>query len=372
MQKSKIYFPNLNGLRFIAALFVIIAHINMVNSFLGLNVSPIFDVNLGSYGVILFFTLSGFLITYLLLEEENKTKTISIKDFYIRRVLRIWPLYYSLVIICFFVLPYIPFFELPHAYDVYSFKYLFLFMLILPNVAVKGMDVSIPYLGQTWSVGVEEQFYLIWPILMKFIKKKQTLLISIIIGYLAIKFLVLPVLLDTVGYHRYLYVFMRVWNEFYIDCMAIGGLFAVWHFQKKKFLDKVYHPVFGIVVIVLILIVLFTPFSIPYVINEFFALLIALLIINLATGKKPIINLENKVFDYLGRISYGLYMYHFIGIVLGIKLLDMCGFHSWGMQVILSTLFTILISSLSYHLLEERFIKMKKRFSKIISGENAK
>ena len=91
---KKIYFPNLNGLRFIAAFMVIVHHVEQFKSLFGLeNVfheSPFISI-VGKLGVVLFFVLSGFLITYLLLVEEEVTGTISIKSFYIRRFLRIWP-----------------------------------------------------------------------------------------------------------------------------------------------------------------------------------------------------------------------------------------------------------------------------------------
>ena len=109
---NKIYFQNLNGLRFFAALLVIIHHIEQMKNSLGLENNwnlPVVLV-IGKLGVILFFVLSGFLITYLLLEEERYTQTISIKDFYMRRILRIWPLYFLILLISFFVLTYVPFF----------------------------------------------------------------------------------------------------------------------------------------------------------------------------------------------------------------------------------------------------------------------
>ena len=90
---DRLYFPNLNGLRFIAALLVIVHHIEQLKYIYGLpnNFSSSFVQIIGELGVILFFVLSGFLITYLLLEEEKRTTTIAVKNFYLRRVLRIWP-----------------------------------------------------------------------------------------------------------------------------------------------------------------------------------------------------------------------------------------------------------------------------------------
>lgn len=100
---QKFIFPNLNAIRFIAAFFVIIHHTEQFKELFHIN--NVFNIPfvyaVGKLGVILFFTLSGFLITYLLLRERENRKKINIKNFYMRRVLRIWPLYYLIVVLSF-------------------------------------------------------------------------------------------------------------------------------------------------------------------------------------------------------------------------------------------------------------------------------
>ena len=98
---TKVYFENLNAIRFIAASFVIVAHIEFFKKLFHL---PNFFENevisiIGRLGVVLFFVLSGFLISYLLFVEKKVTKTISVKKFYIRRILRIWPLYFLIILL---------------------------------------------------------------------------------------------------------------------------------------------------------------------------------------------------------------------------------------------------------------------------------
>ncbi len=102
----KIYFKNLDGLRFIAALFVILEHTSEYKASMVPGYSNVFKYyfnDLGRYGVNLFFVLSGFLITYLLFTELKKERSISVKKFYARRVLRTWPLYltFGTIVICF-------------------------------------------------------------------------------------------------------------------------------------------------------------------------------------------------------------------------------------------------------------------------------
>ena len=140
---------------------------------------------IGKLGVVLFFVLSGFLITYLLLAEEQSFNKISIKNF-LRRILRIWPLYYLIIFLVFFVLPNIEIFTFPgHGKDViYSnlFWKLILFAIFFPNLVLSLLGI-VPYASHTWSIGVEEQHYFIWPIILKYIKKYRVLLMFVIVVF---------------------------------------------------------------------------------------------------------------------------------------------------------------------------------------------
>src|SRR5688572_30760956 len=101
MAQAKVFFKGLNGLRFFAALAVIITHVELMKGVFGLPSywqEPFF-FDLGGLGVYFFFVLSGFLITYLLLVERRQIGRISIKKFYVRRILRIWPLYYFIMVL---------------------------------------------------------------------------------------------------------------------------------------------------------------------------------------------------------------------------------------------------------------------------------
>ena len=148
----KVYFENLNAIRFIAALLVIFHHIEQVKSAFQL---PNFNDNtsfllIGKLGVLLFFVLSGFLITYLLFKELEVTKTINVKYFYIRRILRIWPLYFFIILLAIFVFPYIVFLQTGMTtkemiWDQLGYKLLF-FILFLPQVVLIGFGV-----GYSWA-----------------------------------------------------------------------------------------------------------------------------------------------------------------------------------------------------------------------------
>jgi len=194
---KKIYFPSLNGLRFIAALLVIFHHIEQIKFYFKMEnlwvTSPFIGV-IGKLGVVLFFVLSGFLITYLLLAEEHSFKTINVKNFYFRRMLRIWPLYFLIVALAFFILPNIPMFTIPgfEKHVIYHdlFYKLFLYAIIFPNLAMTFGIVS--YVSHAWSIGPEEQFYLIWPFIVRRVRKHRVaLMLAIIFIYPVIREIVL-------------------------------------------------------------------------------------------------------------------------------------------------------------------------------------
>lgn len=378
MKSSKVYFPNLNGLRFIAAFLVIIHHLEQLLSIFGLKNSwnnPII-LEIGGLGVELFFVLSGFLITYLLLVEEQNTSTISIKSFYLRRVFRIWPLYYFIGLLSFFILPYFNFFELPIFSDILTKNYalsLILYVLFLPNLLLHGYGVVVPYASQSWSVGVEEQFYLIWPLLMKFFKNKLTVLLSVIIIYLFIHFVGFRFVKHFLFWNSTLELLRNFWSSFNIQCMAIGGVFAWLMFNKNKFIKLLCSNYFYLAN--LLVLILFISFSIkiPLLNKEVYALLFGVLILNLASSKSKGVFLENVIFNYLGKISYGLYMYHVIAIVICIKLFLYFNIIDYHLLLLLSCLLlTVMLAGLSYRLIEKRFISLKTRYSKVISGDNAK
>jgi peptidoglycan/LPS O-acetylase OafA/YrhL len=226
MIKKEVYFPNLNGLRFLAALMVMLHHFELSehiskDTFYGRSV-----IAIGKLGVILFFTLSGFLLTYLLLKEKKETGTVKIRNFYVRRILRIWPLYYLVVFASLYFLNHINFLSNP-ALGVISdhnfFERQFFFILMLPNIAF-AFGYNLPYADQAWSIGVEEQFYVFWPLLFKKMKNTFKLLTGVIIIYILIKLgclLIKTIWPGSFTTHLYYLVYLSSF-----DSMAFGGLAA--------------------------------------------------------------------------------------------------------------------------------------------------
>lgn len=368
MQNKSVYFPNLNGIRFIAAALVIFHHIDQYLPYFGYSEWHLKTMEIvGRLGVILFFVLSGFLITYLLLAEEESFKKISVKNFYIRRILRIWPLYFLVITLALLVIPHIitvPGFEKDKIYTDFGWK-AFLYFTFFANLA-DAIYPMIPCATQAWSIGTEEQFYLVWPVLFRAIKKHRVkLMLGIVAFYLAVFYFLHFSISDFIPYKIYIFKFWKIFN---IDCMAIGGFFAIMLYQGKTklFLNKwLFYVVLAVTIGMISAGVL-----IPYIHNEFYAVLFGIIIVNFAANKNIGISLENPVLHYLGKISYGIYMYHIIAIVICLKVLTYFNVMS-NLGIILSTfLLTIFMAGISYRFFESRFIRRKKKFSNIVSGEN--
>lgn len=376
MIKEKLYFPNLNGIRSIAALLVIIHHTELFKSFYTIDgyfgKSAFIDV-IGHLGVVLFFVLSGFLITYLLLMEEKTTNRISVKKFYIRRILRIWPLYMLIIILALFVLPQLSFFTVPgfskdFVLDNLPLK-VALYFTFFANLVLSIFGL-IPYASQTWSIGTEEQFYLVWPVIMKFVKKKRLLLmVSIIVLYSFV-----PIIINSryFGFYEYKGVITSFWNGFTIDCMAIGGFYAVLSFQGNKLLKILQNQYFFYFVLITTITLIIFGYSFPKFHDESYAVLFGIIIMNFAVNKQIVISLENKLLNYLGKISYGLYMFHPIAIVIALKICLYTNLLSNYFIYPLSILLSILLSGLSYRFFEKKFLSYKVKFSSIISGDNSR
>lgn len=378
MLKEKIYLPNLNGLRFIAALMVVIHHLEQFLAIFGFknywNNKVI--ISFGDLGVKLFFVLSGFLITYLLLVEEKSTKTISIRKFYIRRVLRIWPLYYLILVLSFFVLVHFDFLRIPGFTERLNSHFtisLLLYVLFLPNALMFSYGVVVPFASQAWSVGVEEQFYLIWPVIMKFFKRKINVFVVVLIVYLFLKFVGFDYIKHNIYWTKDLEKVKNFWEGFSIDCMAIGGLFAYILFVRDKLMKIIVNNTIFYISLFLTILSIAFHWDFGWFSAEIYSILFGLIISNLAFNYSLRSWLEHRPLNYLGKISYGLYMYHPLAIVIAIKIgekLDIIDNHF--LIFCIAFVFTTMIATVSYEIIEKKFIRLKLKYSQVISGDNAK
>ncbi|MEO8760805.1 MAG: acyltransferase [Bacteroidia bacterium] len=365
------YFNGIDGLRFIAALLVILCHLELLLSSVEKFSSHVFlRLDFGGVGVNFFFVLSGFLITYLLLKEKNTSNTISLKIFYTKRVLRIWPLYYFVLCLGFFILPHIHAIDLPYFQKYFVINYtpnLFLYLLLLPQVAF-AIFPAVPHIGQSWSIGVEEMFYLIWPIIVKKTNNLPRFIIAFIAIYIIIKAVLFYYLMLNPNNQFAIHVKnFFVMSRFENMCIGASGAY-LYFFNKTKILKYVYNPILFYASITLPFILNWILFDTIlqnglYLITSFFY---AIIILNVATNH-AFSWLNNRLFNYLGKISYGLYMYHLMIIPMvaffSIKYFG-DGKISFLFIYIVSVLTTILVASISYSILEKPFLVLKSKLEK--------
>lgn len=395
---KKEYFKGLDSLRFFAALAVFFTHVELIKKFTGFGshwidpeeritkftvfqsvlskeidpLSPLIAYS-SALGVVFFFVLSGFLITYLLLKEKESHNTVHIGKFYLRRAFRIWPLYYLIFILGFFVLPYIDFFAVP-GQDIFFYQNfwgnLLLYAFFMPNLAFSIYTTAVPNIGQSWSIGVEEQFYLLWPLL---IRKSKNVLKSIL--WVAGVFIALKgILLLAFPFFKFeaLMVIKKFLAMSKIECMALGGLGAYILFNKKEELLRIIYKPFSQIMAVLVIpiFIYFTPTAFEDILHLLFSVSFLVIILNVAGNEKALLRFENRVLQYLGRISYGFYMFHVMCVVFTIHILDkyigLDNDITTSQHILLygiSFLLAVAVSSLSYHIFEKAFIRLKDKYA---------
>lgn len=373
-KRGKIYFGGLNELRAIAALGVVAHHIEQFKGMNGLyitNTNLSFLIhNLGKAGVDLFFVLSGFLITYLLLlEKENNFGRIDILKFYLRRIFRIWPLYYFIMFISFVVIPLLSnfsFFEnnmsmlsLIHNPDNYSFKTIALYLGFLPQFANVVIGAS-----QSWSIGIEEQFYLIMPLAITIFRRKVffkvVLLVSLVFFCLTIN---LNSIFSIDSNIAYFFRGLPYFNFQFLLIGVIGGYIYFYNLTKVSNFTKSKYGYFSLLMLILFLSI-FLVFENN--INHFILGVLFLFLILFTVNRSNKLVFKNSVMSYLGKISYGIYMYHTFVLFLIFPLANKYFLVKDG-NTIPYTLFlyltsysvTILISIASYVWFESKFIRIK-------------
>lgn len=352
------YYPALDGLRGVAILLVIVYHnFGFINYFF-----------FGWLGVDLFFVLSGFLITDILLKSLNKPNYL--RNFYMRRVLRIFPVYFLSLIIFLLVLPYIS--NLPVSLSYYTDNQFWLWTYTQNWLYIFKPSENPDVLHHLWSLAVEEQFYLLWPIAILIIKKPKFLLIliaTVLLAVIAIRFIIWTYAFKDISYYN-LYTFSR------IDGICIGCMIALLQKINVNFLKTTT----WIIVLSLsgmnFLFYFFNKdnqFNFPYLAiigYTTFAVIFGLLVNEAVIKETKIINFifGLAVFRFFGRISYGLYVFHWpIYIFLNPF------FKNWSADKIyfvrpeiassiITLTIAIFLSFISQQYFESIFIRLKKKF----------
>ena len=333
-----VFFPNLEILRAFLAWAVVFSHL-----FDRLN---IVHLEIGNYAVSGFFVLSGFLITYLLLTEFRNTGTISLIKFYYRRILRIWPLYYFYLLLAIIYVGEV---------DLSVLKY---YVMMIPNIAYLYHNM-IPYTNHYWSLGVEEQFYLFWPIFVLLSKDKFLIFSLMMIVFIyAVKMIFYNSLTISSFMHT---------SKF--DLLILGSVLAYfWSKNIFKFFESIRISYLILIVsIIFYMLVSFNLFYFSKILNHFiFGLATCFLILSLINIKSNYS--KNNFFILNGKISFGIYVYHSIILDLVIKLIldyskNDIDFYNSIIIVLLSFIITFFTALISYYGIERPFNKLRTTFN---------
>ena len=306
------WFPGLNALRFVAAILVVLMHIHISMKQVGLPILYEIPILLKGYGAVsFFFVLSGFLITYLLLDEKDRTKNVDVKTFYWRRVFRIWPLYFLVVIFGFVFYWFIlPFFGIEFRVEYPKALGVIMYGLFAANIFNSLYHVG-GILNITWSIAVEEQFYLFWAPFMKLVKKR---LFQIII--IAIFFFYSIAVLNGFNYFQLSDGWMAFVRSLQFHYMAVGGAgaYLLFYHHDRLLKAKIFSNKLLQLILCLLIIAYYTLYKKNFIAEILLPLPLAFLycwlIINVSVNPKKITHFENKYTHFLGGISYGIYMLH--------------------------------------------------------------
>jgi peptidoglycan/LPS O-acetylase OafA/YrhL len=339
--------PSLDGLRAISIALVLYAHWGVTGSVPFLQRLPMAQFEYwGSLGVSIFFVISGFLITTLLVNEKQKTSTVSLKNFYIRRVLRIFPAYYGYLLVI----------GLLAATSIIS-------------VTPRDWLISAIYLrdyyshttdwtNHTWSLAVEEQFYLLWPLVLLVLKKRQLIAICFIVIGLApfvrvLTYFLLPGLRDGIP----------IMFHTRVDSLMCGCLLALTRFDStaqtvKSWFERHNGPLWAAVVLIVLSPVAQGRFHGGYLLTVGYSLdnvAIALLIIWTVDHQDTVAGrvLNWRPIAVLGTLSYSLYLWHviFISPLGGAKV-----------PFPLNVALTFVVAWCSFHFIEAPFNGLRRRF----------
>ncbi|UEG49012.1 acyltransferase [Ferruginibacter lapsinanis] len=378
---AKVHFSGLDGLRFISITFVVLHHLFTFKANFGFTAIdlPVLGT-IGYYGIQFFFAGSGFLITYLLLREYGKYNTISLRSFYARRILRIWPAYYLLIILALVVVLKYPFFNIPDLTDTYlqsNFqKGNLLYFLFLPHIVPFSFPTT-PYVHQTYTIGIEEQFYFIWGMIFFLIPKlTKRVFIGVLLGIVVINFShdYFYEVLKKMEHIKAVDIFLR--TATYIkycrfSTFAIGSLFAFAFFQHKKWIQVFKSVYFQLFVYALLVSSIWFDLYIPYCRDEYISL-IMLCVFGIAAFKETsIINYSASWLSFLGKVSYGIYLFHIFAIIFAIKIcnnvfhLSFDNYTGMSLLIIVAMLLSVLFGIISYYTIEKFFLQIKKRFEKV-------
>lgn len=380
------YYPQLDGLRTLAFFLVFGSH---AGGFTTTNFPPVVKeisnfynclVQVGWSGVDLFFVLSAFLITSLLLREEQAFNHITVSKFLLRRVLRIWPLYFLAVVVGLLLCPFItePAIKFgSHSYIAYCQNNLLWCLTFTMNMGMANF-LACPPANMTplWSISLEEQFYLFWGFFLKFARGARlrlVLLACMLVGTICFRnYLMQTNPTSHVPY--YVNTFSR------LDPLIFGTLvaFAIRYWSGFMALAQKFGAAAFVISAAIFMwastnSALFLGHTTPFALTLFdFGYMLFL------TGSltfKPLVSVfSNKYVASVGRLTYGMYVIHAMVIqALLVRVIKPMGIventnESSAICLFVGLPVTFAIAWVLWHAYEKHFYKLKYKFSPVKSG----
>lgn len=361
------YFKNLDASRFFAFILVFLAHC-FVSTDSEIQHSNTFQFvyswgKVGVLGLEYFFVLSSFLISMIIFTELDETKEFSVKNFLIRRSLRVWPLYFLILLIGLIVSVSAGLFN-ADLEPLPPWPYL-VFFVVNFYIIEHGTEFLF-FIAFLWSISIEEQFYIAWSFLIKFLSDY-----FVHFCYLMILASLLFRVLNLEDSRQLYFNTVSALGNF-----GVGGLLAFGLHNRHRLIRRVILIPKKYVAIIYVLLVLSIIFYHQLSDNDvfsvfsrlYFSLFFAYVILEQAEGRYNLFNFgRKKIFTYLGKISYGLYCFHGVVITLLLQALPMIfpeqnGFMVYFLFPVVIFILTVLVSHLSYRYFERYFLKLKKRF----------
>ena len=368
-KSARFYRPELDVLRFFAFFGVFMFHATprSLGFYSALGLPPtvgtliISILGTGAYGVDLFFALSAYLITCLLLREREVTGQLDLRGFYVRRILRIWPLYLTFVALAAVVA------GLSHTQHL-PMKFVLGYTLLAGNwvYVFRGMPAS--FATPLWTVSIEEQFYLTWPLACRKLSARGILSLAVVLLIVAN---LSRIVLAQLGASAQAIEFNTISR---LDPIALGTLLAL--LENK--LPRIHRPTrWALIALGLLTWLAASAYSgsgmVGHSVSPWKLLvtrpciaLASMLILVAVLGSSQ--NLfANRGLIYLGKISYGLYVIHEFGRFLAAYLIHAHSVSTDAAQGGLALCFTFILAAMSYRWLETPFLRLKDRFSHVSS-----
>ncbi len=359
---SAVHIKSLDGIRGFAISLILLYHH--------------FGLQGGWLGVDLFFVLSGFLITGILLDTKQSKSYFL--NFYARRVLRIFPLYFMVLIGFFIVLPILTNIESSKSFSIYFDDQLY-YWFYLQNWAqlfkVHEYEGVNRVLSHFWSLAIEEQFYVFWPLFIAFFSMKNLKIVILTLISASLVFKIYLVYNSSCWEIAYLNTFSR------IDTILVGALVALGIRQNNftRFSDNRLSILVYTLLSLAFVIIIFSGAKIPEgwffssIGYLFFATVFGSIIFKAISEPSDLvfkILFENKIAIFMGKFSYSIYVFHFPVIwLVQPRIYSLTFFQNIDFGVafiianIISIILTLIISQLTWYIIEQPFLKLKNRFS---------